>query len=108
MVKHNYRDFKKNANASNFLGIRFGMFYSFYKIAGEKSAVMPQILRAKQYIHFLKWFKVNYQEYYNLYAVHIKVPTDDIRISIAIDYVAPEHKEQIMKVIDYYNNNSID
>lgn len=65
-------------------------------------------MRTARYYLFMKWFKKNHLELYNRYFLHINIPASDLRISISIDYIQPEHKKQIPKIINEYNENNLE
>lgn len=64
--------------------------------------------RAIQYYRFVKWFKASHHDLYIRYAIFINVPNEDMRISVSIDYVSPEDKIAMLRLIKFYNDNNLD
>jgi len=55
------------------------------------------------YYLFIKWFKANNYKLYTRYRMLIKSPQGNMKISVSIDYVAPEDKSEMIKLIREYN-----
>lgn len=54
------------------------------------------------YFRFMKWFKTNHPALFAKYQLNIKVPTEENKITAAMDYVEPEDREVLQAVIDQY------
>ena len=52
---------------------------------------------------FLKWLKLNYKAYYILYATHFTIRGNDLKITISLDYISPEDKEEVQKIVNEFN-----
>lgn len=61
----------------------------------------------ERYHLFMNWFKMHHPELFYKYSMHILIPGRDLRIAASLDYIDPEDKLEILKIISGYNDKSL-
>lgn len=68
---------------------------------------MKIVNHAASYYSFIKWFKDTHAFLYSRYGMFIKISEADWRIAVALDYIDPEHKAEMLNLIGAYNNDTL-